>query len=566
MFIFQFFVFGVIGRYLTSLLISNAIVVILGIANQMKVIERNEYISFKELGVIKNVSFLWNYVDFKMVFAIVLCLLIISLLFFFESKVMKDLKVFPGLLERASLFIVSTLLLGGVLTFPNQYNEKVLKWVNFNGPNHSPVSRAIRLGYIPTFLSTVSPEYMGQPDSYNSKEMEKIAKRYQDLAVEYNKTHKNNFSDDDTIIYLSESLWEASPLSKKYQVADPIPNIHGLAKNNGGQMISHFVGGGTANVEYSVLTSMSLELNNNPIAVTPFVEYIEHSPDKSSIISFSKNPGTGIHPFNYRLYNREGAYGVLGIDNLYDLSNGLKKGSDELAKFTKNTSDKTLNTSLKAILEKNEGSVYNVLSMQNHSPYSDSPAPYGKGFKLSTQFFEAIAQSQNKSVQNQFNTYFLNLGYTDQAVKDLIADLDAREKNTNIIFYGDHGPNLLNKTKTVFTKEEIEATPYFIYLNNNRMAKAEKAPSDKQSPIFLVPKLLKEGDYKVSGFYYLMIALLESNVSEIGSDYVIFEGKKTKLPDLPADIQELVKDYELIVYDKSFGKNYVATDLYNKIN
>ena len=93
-------------------------------------------------------------------------------------------------------------------------------------------------------------------------------------------------NDSQTILYLSESLIDPQRLPNLLLNETPIPFITDTTERNvGGTMYSQYIGGGTANIEWSILTSFSLEVFRDPMAITPYSDFYLQSKNHNTVLS-----------------------------------------------------------------------------------------------------------------------------------------------------------------------------------------------------------------------------------------------------------------------------------------
>src|SRR5699024_6493349 len=101
---------------------------------------------------------------------------------------------------------------------------------------------------------------------------------------------------------------------------------------------------------------------------------------------------------------------------------------------------------------------------------------------------------------------------------------DKSEDDINVLFFGDHLPNLFTDMEDIYPKEKFHETPWFIYMYNDRNESDNKY--DNLSPMFFVHVLLKAGNYTVSPFDGLLDVLFEADISRRYKDYVNTKEKK----------------------------------------
>src|SRR5699024_479977 len=138
---------------------------------------------------------------------------------------------------RIVLLVLSLTLLTIIYLKPNIYNEYILQYKISDMHNHDPLKRAHRDGFIPSFLHTVKPKYMYEPNQYQQPDINKIFYKYTSLADDINEERNHTLYDDHTILYLSESLIDPELVSGLMENETPTPFITEIRNNNiGGTM------------------------------------------------------------------------------------------------------------------------------------------------------------------------------------------------------------------------------------------------------------------------------------------------------------------------------------------
>lgn len=547
-FLITVFIYSLIGVLTISILITDILFTLFIIANNVKATERNEFITFSELQTITSPKELLSFVEVSVSTALITTLLVtlgIVLLQWLAIKIGKKTKLLLGGKSRLVIGLISFIAITAIFSQPNYYNHHVLKYKEANLHNHNPLKRARSDGFLPSFMHTVKPDYMEKPNQYDKRNINRIFNDYSEAAVKINKQRNKSLNDDQTILYLSESLMDPGAIPDLLHNETPIPFISRTKEENiGGTIYSQYIGGGTANIEWSILTSFSLEVFRDPISVTPYSDFYGGSKNHHTLLSFYDTDTVAIHPYTAHLYKRKSIYNAIGFDDFLYLNNGIKH-TDKLGNHSR-VSDEALNKDIQRYLGQSDVGLLHVLTMQNHSPYNEDlpDMVYQPDINL-----DVFPEENEQGLIN----YLQGLKASDEAVEDLLKEIDQVESDVNILFYGDHFPSLFRGTEDRFSRKEIHETPWFLYMNHGRSKDGIHLKG--LSPAFFTTVLLREGDYYVSPFQALMDQLLAEDIRRIGDDFIITDAGKINDNDLSPEVIQLVNDYRLVVYDSLFGKN-----------
>ncbi|WP_414051195.1 LTA synthase family protein [Macrococcus animalis] len=542
---------------IASSIIGNLFLYIFNFANIVKFEQRGETINFNEFREILNIKSLSDLVPLEKIFIILVIAIILSITIIIVETKYKRLKKLNYHIGIRSFFLI--LIISLLIPFFIDSEQYTKKFFDFNTKTEKEIfekNNPKEMGFIPYFMNNISRQAMKNPN-VDRVLIQKYIKKYEQKARINNLNRHNDIKKEHTIIYLSESLWDSNKLLLN---GPSIPFIKKMQTTYGGQMYSQFIGGGTGNIEFSILTSMSLELHKNPTLTTPYVDYFGKGKSSTSIMSlFKSNEKTVVHPYNFSYYNRPGAYKAMGITKKYD---------QKTMKYTNKLpgSIRISDESLTKFLLDNMGKykMINAISMQNHSPYSVKQL---KNSEYQPEFVPGILSTKPTGdaygdYQGLAASYFRGARESDKAIQHLIDRMNKSNKKINLILYGDHGPSFLRGKEKKLGKV-IHETPYFIYQNHNHKNTSTIA-NKAISPMFIVPEMLERGKYKMPPFYYLINDLNKNNITRIGMKYVYINDKKVMDKDLDTHLKELVDFYRAINYDRYFGKNTIGDKFFIK--
>lgn len=353
-------------------------------------------------------------------------------------------------------------------------------------------------GYvIAKLIAAIPPKKL--PENYSRETIANLL-----LVKELNKTllTAGNKSDElpNIIVVMSESFWSISThAGLRYQGASLHPTVDKLQVGN---LLAPAFGGGTANTEFEFLTSLSYSFYDGS---TPFITKLTQP--IFAFPNFLRDQGyqtTAIHTFFRNNYNRPQAYRNLGFDNFLgiedialimpDLLPPLDKSAFSKKQFP---SDEALNqVILQQLKDQSKPQFVFAVSMQNHGRYADDR------FADDTL---PLAQGLSASSTQIINTYGTGITLSDQAFNNLIHALDQLPRETIVVFFGDHLPNLegaydeLNyfSADNSGRSERKYSTPIALYSTRRDLS----ISVGDISPAALAPVLLTVADIALPPFY-----------------------------------------------------------------
>lgn len=232
------------------------------------------------------------------------------------------------------------------------------------------------------------------------------------------------------IFIMSESHWDATKLDPNIpKNLTPTIQQHQLS-----QMLSPSFGGGTANVEFEVLTGLNVYLNKNElIYVSKLKRPIYSLPRYFNQLGYSS---TAMHNNGKYFYNRSAVYQNLGFQRFISLENMVTQGNrkDVINQGGWATDDLIYESIRQQLRHTEQPQFIYAITVENHPMYNDDR--FGKDH------FKINKPDLTPATQRQLNTYLTGMQRADEKFKQLIATVKELERPTMIIFFGDHLPNL----------------------------------------------------------------------------------------------------------------------------
>ena len=587
----------VTNRFWIATLVFGVALTAFGVANSIKVQLRNEpiipadltFISGGDTGSIMSFvpkssqAFVNGAINFVIWFAIIAFALFVldgrrRFIHCSWRHPIANAKNIIGNIFRVLAAVLSVVLLSAYAMGLGTPGSNVYKWAKDNGYEPqlwNAIGDAQANNPATTFLSLSKVKAMDKPDNYSQKTMESLAKKYTQEAKTINQTRTGELTDNTVIMILSETFSDPTRVPGVSFSLDPIPNIRNIKNTTtSGLMLSPGYGGGTANIEYQALTGLNLA-NFNDSLIVPYQQLV---PNQNNPYSFNqiwmekygKNASTAVHPFQQSMYLRNINYRKFGFSYLYTLDSKIPLEHTGCIDRSPYVSDSEAYQSILDLLDKQQDSkssqFLQLITMQNHMPYAD--------YYDNNEFSDAnISEDLSDGERWNINAYTKGINWTDQETADFLNQLDQIDKPITVIFYGDHLPGIYDTADMdKNNKTVLHETDYFIWSNSvspSHDTKVNPITTAYTSSNYFMPLAAEHMNAKVSP-YLAMLTELQQEVPAmsrvIGTNGGIGQGKATyldhagnniKATALSAKAKRLLKDYKLVQYDQTVGKNYL---------
>lgn len=555
-------VVAVIGRLWVSLGLVTALTALVGAVNATKLDLRNDPVFPSDVAYLGQPSFLVDMVPkSQLVLGALGLVALVALAAGFGWLVARW---FPGVgkgLSRRGLLalrttrVVVALLCLGLLQVATDFNEPRNAWrsaFDSTGLRWRSWDQRInyqRNGFVPGVLFNMHVTAMARPKGYSREAVEEIVGRYRARAEQMNQGRTATLDETNVVIVLSESFTDPSWLETVEFPQNPIPRTTALMEQTvSGRMLAPGFGGGTANVEFELLTGQSLS-QFKPQLATPFEQLVTRFDSYPSAVDWFTDRGhaaIAVHPFSPRMYRRPDVYRTFGFKEFITKDEMSEKGRGG-GRFI---DDKSLfKESLNQIQDHDEPLLLHLISMQNHMPYDgqyDDPInPTGLPAKHA-----ALA-----------GQYARGLSRTDEALAEYLADLRKEPEPTAVIFYGDHlpaqvYPQDMQQREGHLTSHE---TPYLIWSNQRALPHTDLPTT---SPTQFLPKLFNALQVPVPPYYALLDALGQQVPALDGAFAINAQNQQVKPKDLDPAAKDVLADYRMIQYDLSIGERYGEKELF----
>ncbi|GMA70563.1 arylsulfatase [Leuconostoc litchii] len=553
------------NRIPVTIIMMTILTAVASVAEYQLINVRQEAITEASLQEVTAIGNLISMLDIKLIVAFVIILFITAMLLFIIYRRSKWI-VFKSIRWRAILMILSMILLIPFLQINSDQNKATFTKLGDDPKVWDSLYDAVSNGGIVALLNSRTTDAMVEPKNYSQSTMSKLAKKYNNTANEINKTRKNTNFKKQTVIYtLSESLTKPSYVPGLTISDNPLKNLNNIMNStSSGHMISSGYGGGTAGIEYSTLTGFNIT-SYKPTITMPYSQ-LTSSINEQSTVTGQFDKKIVVHPYVGSFYNRRAVYKNMGIDYFYTTD------SDTPVEYTASVDDgnhASDTSAYKNVLTKiskgTDSQFIQLLTMQNHTPWTFSGRDYN------------VIEPTDSTVDfDTIESYLQGLHYTDNATQKFINQLNKLKRPVTLVWYGDHWPGIFSFVNTSTNALSAHSTPYFIWQNEAaKKANGTVDVSEKYAdPSDFTAMMLKMNNMKVDSYWALKTKLLETvpvinNYKRNDNGKLSFIDKNGKIIDektLTTDQQQLIKDFKLVQYDITTGKNYLLkTKFFQKV-
>lgn len=336
------------------------------------------------------------------------------------------------------------------------------------------LSRTHNAGFIPVFIY----EFNGWQNKLEYSRENVLASRAYFLDQYQPKPVLLPNQDVDVIVIMSESFAAPNDSFPDLKLnKDVTPNLRKIQKEAVmyGTAYAPLNGGGTCHIEFSFMTGYSVVANNYTSQLCNLEQDVLSMVRDFNDLGFLS---TGTHNFDSdQFYDRHRTFSQLGFKKTHFIEE-MSESEEKFNYYTINSEKLLLDTGAvrdqSAVFMSDEDMLritYELLdpkrdnfvmsvTMQNHAPFYVFETHDGSKITFS----DKVPQSNRRQLTNYLNGIY----NTDQYMYDFLEKLEKREKDTIVVFFGDH-PIVPSYFEGVHNEELYEAqtfgVPYYIWAN-----------------------------------------------------------------------------------------------------
>lgn len=535
----------------------------LGFANVQKIAYRNYPVIPSDFMQIKDAFIASKSFSLVITKSFILCLIIS--LFYVLILLPVHIPLFSLSKKKSVIYRIITAVLSLataiILFFGFFFNDSLIGKFSYYFCPKAIQNEFIYNTYYPAFFRSCSVLFQPSPDGYSKKALSELSSELESFSTNENSTNA------DIIIIQLESFFYPDVFDIEYNHYESFGPFDELGlKGAYGYLISPQIGGGTADVEYEVLTGFTS--NDKQCLINPFSIYVyDNFP---SIVGYCKENGyscISIHSYNTALYNRVNAYSNLGFEkSIFDNSfTNPEYRSSWISE--KSCFDKVVEEYESASAYKTPVLIHTV-TMQNHIPIDSEMYPENELVEVKS---STLSQDDLLLIKN----YLTSCKEISQGLNSMADYFLNSKRNVILVAYGDHqSPNLravegisdydipLSDDLTSLSEEDYyvvtHRTPFIVWTNFDSGLSGEDWGNISPNSL-LVKALVKSGVNCPAYFRFF-----ESNSNEIKSisaNYVISPDNSLSFEMTEAQIVENHPRI-LIQHDILHGDRYILNSLY----
>lgn len=536
----------------------------------LKVSIRGETILPCDFTILKEAAETAGMLEFEFTLGLITAVIAIAAitvaLFFFDKLVIKKndlmIRLRNGAIIAAVLLAVTIAGFFGTFLNPGFLSATGLtayQWRQLNTRNNN--------GFLVNFLANIPYVIPEKPSDYNKDTAEETYNAVMDeLIAQY---AENGGDTPNIIIVMNESFTDADKFSYINFEHSTTPTLHEIAETKtGGYHFTPQFGGGTANVEFELLTGYSLRYL--PASSTPYQQHVKKM--TPSYVSFLRDElgysTVAIHSYGPHFWNRDDVYPLIGFEKFIS--------EDDFTlplRIRTYVSDESTAEMIISQYEENLATgkpFFNfTVTMQNHGSYS------GADYDEETMINATDGSEDLKDkIYNAIRSYATSICYADDMLRQLTDYFSACEEPTIIMFFGDHLGSFGNKTASYYaagyTVHEIDTadafydlhTPPFVIWDNYTDISAQ--PASALSTYYLIPYMTEL--YSLPQPIYFKYLLQQSEyVKGTGGDYYLHgDGTIAESGAITDEENAELERQHFFQYDALFGNEYVTEKIWKR--
>ena len=292
-------------------------------------------------------------------------------------------------------------------------------------------------GFTTCFSFTFGQRGIAKPEAYSTEVVEEILDEIGEEAQPAAAPSSRRFSEEDlqepNIVFIQlESFFDVDTILDAGLSRDPTPVFHELlASYPAGELYVPTVGGGTANVEFEVMSGMNMDFFG--AGETPYNTIIQEVACET-IANTLRNRGyvsTALHNNTGTFFSRNDVYANLGYDRFVCLEYMSDVEYNEVGW----AGDASLTREILTAMENSEQrDLIFAISVESHGKYREDFVPAAEDIH--------VFSVPEEIYQSMFADYVNRIPAVDDFLGDVLSALEVYDEPVVVVLYGDHLPGI----------------------------------------------------------------------------------------------------------------------------
>ena len=301
-----------------------------------------------------------------------------------------------------------------------------------------------KYGFAASFARTFVDKGVPKPDGYSQSLVESLLPR---------SDKSGNTDAPNVVIVQLESFFDAKYLEGVTFSSDPCPVFTHLKETCVSGLLSvPYVGAGTVNTEFEILSGMNIDFFG--LGEYPYKSVLQEKSCETiaSVLHSFGHTSTAIHNYEGTFYGRNEVYSHLCFDRFIpvEFMTNTEKNYKGWVK------DKALLPYIEKTLAKSEGRDFVFcVTVQSHGSYPNT-------FEIRR---DISADGVDEKYRAEYEYYVNEIHEVDIFVGALVSYLESFEEPTVLVLYGDHLPCLTNLENDSLNHGNVFTTEYVVWSN-----------------------------------------------------------------------------------------------------
>lgn len=314
-------------------------------------------------------------------------------------------------------------------------------------------------GFTTCFGFTFGQRGISKPDAYSTETVEEIMTEIEEEPQPTAVPAAQRFAAEDVkepnIVFLQlESFFDVDTVLGAELSRDPTPVFHELLKKwPTGELYVPTVGGGTANVEFEVMSGMNMDFFG--AGETPYNTIIQETTCETIADALRAHgyASTALHNNTGTFFSRNAVYANLGYDRFVCLEYMHDVKYNEVGW----AGDAALTKEILAAMENSDSrDLVFAISVESHGKYREDFEPAEDDIH--------VFSAPEEIYGNAFADYVNRIPSVDTFLGDLLDKLETYDEPVIVVFYGDHLPGV-GLTPEMLSTGDFYASRYVIWNN-----------------------------------------------------------------------------------------------------